>query len=175
MGLNDLLGWRFNVDGPFVLEGNSMRIRQIRVAVKGREVPTWDQPIIDCGREGYVLLACGRIDGVLHFLFRPQAEAGLPERVELTATVVVEPGEDAHEGTAPSWRGTVVAECHQSEEGGRFFQDTNHYRIMDIGDVARTDGQGYWLTLGDIRRLLDEPGWLTNEARSALSLLLPWM
>lgn len=59
--------------------------------------------------------------------------------------------------------------------GGRFYQDSNRYRIVDIGDACDVDRMACWLTLGDIRRLLDEPGWLTNEARSALSLLLPWL
>jgi len=115
-----------------------------------------------------VLLACGRIDGVLHFLVRAQAEPGLHDKVELTPTVVVPPGETSNASIA----GTVVAECRQSEEGGRFYRDTNHYQIVDVGEACDAD---YWLTLGDVRQLLDEPGWLTNEARSALSLLLPWL
>ncbi len=177
VGLEDLRGWRFKDEGLVPVQGDSMRIKQIRVTAKGREVPAWDQPIIDSGCEGQVLLVCGRLDGVLHFLFRAQAEAGLPEKVELTPTAVVEPGEECHEERDQPWQGTVVAECRQSEEGGRFYQDTNLYRLIDIGDASPDEHaeQGYWLTLGDIRRLLDEPGWLTNEARSSLSLLLPWM
>jgi oxidase EvaA len=147
---------------------NGVRVRQIRVSVRGREVPAWDQPILDSSGEGKVILACGRIDGVLHFLFRARPEPGLHNRVELTPTVVVEPGshEDSHV------RGTVVAEVRQSEEGGRFYRDTNLYQIVDVGDAFDAE---HWLTLADVRQLLDEPGWLTNEARSALSLLLPWL
>ena len=147
---------------------NGVRVRQIRVNVRGREVPAWDQPILDSSGEGKVILACGRIDGVLHFLFRARLELGLHNRVELTPTVVVEPGshEDAYV------RGTVVAEVRQSEEGGRFYRDTNLYQIVDVGDAFDAE---HWLTLADVRQLLDEPGWLTNEARSALSLLLPWL
>jgi oxidase EvaA len=146
---------------------NGVRVRQIRVEVRGREVPSWDQPILDSS-EGKVLLACGRIDGVLHFLFRAQAEPGLHDKVELTPTIVVPPGETSNARIA----GTVVAECRQSEEGGRFYRDTNHYQIVDVGEAYDAD---HWLNLGDVRQLLDEPGWLTNEARSALSLLLPWL
>ena len=147
---------------------NGVRVRQIRVSVRGREVPSWDQPILDSSGEGKVILACGRIDGVLHFLFRARPEPGLPNRVELTPTVVVEPGSD----TDARIDGTVVAEVRQSEEGGRFYRDTNLYQIVDVGEA---DDAEHWLTLADVRQLLDEPGWLTNEARSALSLLLPWL
>ncbi|HEV2720501.1 MAG TPA: NDP-hexose 2,3-dehydratase family protein [Thermoanaerobaculia bacterium] len=147
---------------------NGVRVRQIRVSVRGREVPSWDQPILDSSSEGKVILACGRIDGVLHFLFRARPEPGLRNKVELTPTVVVEPGGHAAAGVD----GVVVAEVRQSEEGGRFYRDTNLYQIVDVGEASDAE---HWLTLADVRQLLDEPGWLTNEARSALSLLLPWL
>ena len=166
--------WDFNDEGLDPIDGKDLRIRQIRVTVNGREVPAWDQPIIDSGSEGGVDLVCGRLGGVLHFLFRARAEAGLQEKIELTPTLVVEPGNASGED-GPRWPGKVVAECSQSEEGGRFYRDTNRYRIIDIGEAGNADRMAYWLTLGDIRQLLDEPGWLTNEARSSLSLLLPWM
>ena len=114
--------------------------------------------------------------GVLHFLFRARAEAGLATKIELTPTVVVEPGNrTAGNHRRTQWRGRIVAQCRQSEEGGRFYRDTNRYRIIDSGEASEPGDAGYWLTLGDVRQLLDEPGWLTNEARSALSLLLQWM
>ena len=131
--------------------------------------------IIESGSPGRVSLVAARLDGILHFLFRAQPEPGLGSKVELTPTIVVEPGDAADESSTGRWQGKVVAECLQSEEGGRFYRDTNAYRVVDIGIAGDAGPNGYWLTLGDVRLLLDEPGWLTNEARSALSLLLPWM
>ena len=173
--LDQLAGWRFEDRGLVPVDGRPFVIRPIRVSVRGREVETWDQPIVDAASDGLVVLACGRIDGVLHFHLRARAEAGSYHRVELTATVVVEPGEepDRYGGAEP--QGVMRAECRQSEEGGRFFRDANVYKIVDVGDVNDGCTDGYWLTLGDVRQLLDEEGWLTNEVRSALSLLLPWM
>jgi oxidase EvaA len=173
IGLDELSGWEWTPEGLSAEDG-FLRVRHIRVAVTGREVPAWDQPIIDSVSDGMVLLVCARIDGVLHFLFRLGTEAGLYSRVELTATEVVEPG-DPYDDVRMRWSGTVVAQCRQSEEGGRFYRDTNTYRIVDIGAAGETEPDCCWLTLHDIRQLLDEPGWLTNEARSVLSLLLPWL
>ena len=171
VGLDGLPSWSLDDEGVVPVSGTSFRVRQIRVRVKGREVPAWDQPIIDSATEGKVFLSCGRIDGVLHFLFRAQSEAGLSSKVELTPTFVVPPG-----GTSDDqWQGKILAEVRQSEEGGRFYRDTNLYRIVDTGNAVEADPSHYWLTLGDVRALVDESGWLTNEARSALSLLLPWM
>jgi dTDP-4-dehydro-6-deoxy-alpha-D-glucopyranose 2,3-dehydratase len=174
VALDDLPGWRWTEEGLSPSQGTSRCVRHVRVSVKGREVPAWDQPIVDCATDGAVTLVCARIEGILHFLFRAQAEPGLCSRVELTPTVVLEPGAS---GATPAgrWPGTVVAQCRQSEEGGRFYRDTNVYRILDAGIATEAEPDQFWLTLGDVRLLLDEPGWLTNEARSALSLLLPWM
>lgn len=175
VSLEELPLWHWNKEELWPEGGCSLRVRHIGVTVSGREVPAWDQPIVDSGSAGTVLLVCARIDGILHFLFRAQAEPGLCSKVELTPTEVIEPGGPSDETCMSRWPGRVVARCRQSEEGGRFYRDTNTYRVIDIGIAGEVDPNGYWLTLGDVRQLLDEPGWLTNEARSALSLLLPWM
>lgn len=175
VSLEELPSWHWSEEGLSPAGGSSLRVCHIGVTVNGREVPAWDQPIVASGSAGTVLLVCARIDGILHFLFRVQAEPGLCSKVELTPTVVIEPGDPSDETCMRRWSGKVVAQCRQSEEGGRFYRDTNMYRVIDIGMAGEVDPNCYWLTLGDVRRLLDEPGWLTNEARSALSLLLPWM
>lgn len=174
--LGELPGWRLTSEGVNSSQ-EIFQVRQVQVTVNGREVPSWDQPIIDSGQPGKIVLECARIDGVVHFLFQAVAEPGLYHQVELTPTVVIEPGMIA---TADSG-GVVRSECWQSEEGGRFYQDKNLFRIVDTGKaLAQTTGDEsgekfYWLTLKDIRSLLNEEGWFTNEARSVLSLLLAWM
>jgi len=173
VGLDELAGWPLTDEGVAPTAGASLRVRHIGVAVNGREVPAWDQPIVDSASEGAVTLVCARIDGVLHFLFRALAEPGLFDRAELTPTVVLEPGHDSGEKPKGPFDGIVVAQCRQSEEGGRFYRDTNVYRIVDAGVAGEAPPDHFWLTLGDVRLLPDEPGWLTNGARSALSLLLP--
>ena len=175
VSLEELPLWHWTEEGLSPTEGSSFRVRHIGVTVSGREVPAWDQPIVESDSTGRVSLVAARLDGILHFLFRAQPEPGLGSKVELTPTIVVEPGDAADESSTGRWQGKVVAECLQSEEGGRFYRDTNAYRVVDIGMAGDAGPNGYWLTLGDVRLLLDEPGWLTNEARSALSLLLPWM
>jgi len=173
--LDELPRWTWNDEGLSAAGDTTLRVRHIGVAVAGREVPAWDQPILDCGSSGIVSLVCARIDGILHFLFRATEEPGLWSKVELTATEVLEPGGSADHARIRQWSGAVVAQCRQSEEGGRFYRDTNIYKIIDIGTAGDVESDCCWLTLHDVRQLLDEPGWLTNEARSALSLLLPWL
>lgn len=42
----------------------------------------------------------------------------------------------------------------------------------DFADIQ--DKEGVWLTLHQIRKSTQMKGYLTNEARSALSILLAW-
>lgn len=160
-------------DNIISITNSKFSVQQFRVKTKGREVAKWDQPIINSKDIGNIILICGRINGILHFNFKTCNEPGLINKVELTATLIVEPGNNNIEKNIQ--KGELIVDCLQSEEGGRFFQDINHFQIIDIGVVKNLNNNDYWLTLKDIRNLLNEQGWFTNEARSILSLLLKWL
>jgi len=149
-------------------------IKQIDVEATGREVPHWDQPIIDSTTKGKVDLVCGRIQGILHFLFKIQIEPGLYNKAELGPTYIVAPGIKSDRVKIKK-DAIIRTSCNQSEEGGRFFKDTNQYRIIDIGDNFKIKHGDIWLTLSQVQKLLLEDGWFTNEARSVLSLILQWL
>ena len=152
-------------------------VRQIHVTAKIREVPAWDQPIIDSNSCGYVDLICGRKKGTLQFLFRMRREPGLHDYVELSPTFIQEPGIalKPKDDLVSRTNGKILIESLQSDEGGRFFQDTNRYRVIDVGDAYEIDEGWYWLTLAEIKTLINKGSYFTNESRSALSLLLQWL
>lgn len=175
VNLEKIVGWQLSSTGIISKVDNFFQVRQIKAQIQNREVPEWDQPIIDSSCDGEITLFCGRKNKILHFLFQAKAEQGLYNKVELTPTITIEPGSNSSESIFRHWRGALRIQCRQSEEGGRFYQDANLFRIIDIGKVRQAPKNYYWLTLKDIRKLLDEEGWFTNEARSALSLILPWM
>lgn len=160
--LDKLAGWKITDLGIEPLQKKPFRVRYIKVIAKTREVPEWDQPIIDSYGEGQVDLVCGRIDNVLHFYFHIIIEPGLYNHVELSPASVINP------------KAKVIKSVLQSDEGGRFYQDVTRYRIVDIGEADLTL-PGYWLNLAQVQNLLLKNGWFTNEARSALSLLLYWL
>jgi oxidase EvaA len=174
--LEEMDGWDITDTGIIPADGKPFAIRYIDVIAEGREVQRWDQPIVDSTGQGYNELVCARIDGILHFLFRPQIEPGLYNMVELGPSLIVEPGDEIPgEIYANQLGASVMAECLQSDEGGRFYQDSTLYRIVDIGDAGDVPSDCCWLTLKQVQELLKEQGWFTNEARSALSLVLAWL
>lgn len=174
--LDELSNWRISDESITPINKKSFEIFQIKICVNGREVSSWDQPILSSFGEGYVELICGRIEGKLYFLFSLQFEPGLQNIVELGPSLVIEPGEDIPNITYSSRPDTVVLTEHrQSDEGGRFFKDITTYRLIDIGDVQEEIENGIWLTLAQVRELLNQGGWFTNEARSVLSTILSWL
>ena len=173
--LHDLAGWRIKESGVEPESAGPFRVFQIKVDVRGREVSSWDQPIISSASDGSIDLVCGRSAGVLRFLLRPYAEPGLLNLVQLGPTVEEEPGGVKEENPINIDGALLRVECRQSEEGGRFFHDSNRFRIVDVGEACEPPDGWHWFTLAQVRRLLDEGGWLTNEARSVLALLLRWL
>jgi len=166
--LDTLPDWKITSKGIVSKNKESFMIRHIKVVIHGREVPTWDQPVIDTPHTGYIDLICGRNKGILHFLFNLQIEPGLYNLVEFGLTSI-----STHD--MKSAKGKIVLECKQSEEGGRFFQDINHYKIIDVGETYEVPESYQWLNLRQVRLLLAHDGIFTNEARSALSLLLVYL
>jgi oxidase EvaA len=175
----DLEGWRVG-DRGIEPDGNRAGVSVAYVAVRAadREVGAWHQPLLrtvpaTCD------LWCQEHDGLLRFAFRPSAEPGLRHRVELGPT---------HQSDVPGAGGDLPAgaavrlAARQSDEGGRFLRSVCRYRIVELPPAvpcaggravpgATTEGC-VWLTAAEIERLAAQPAAFTNEARSAISVLL---
>lgn len=175
--LQQLPGWTLDEEGPCPETGRPFRVRHIRVESASREVSRWDQPIITSAGAGRIFLPMAYRGEVAHFLFRLVAEPGFGLRQEFTPALTIEPGAVAEHNplTHLIESGDIVASCRQSEEGGRFLLDENEYRIVDIGECIAIPADYHWLSLGQLKVILDEGGTFTNEARSAVSLLLRWI
>ncbi|MFA5770205.1 MAG: NDP-hexose 2,3-dehydratase family protein [Patescibacteria group bacterium] len=163
--LNQLNDWKITNFGIDPIQKKPYKIRYLKVTAKNREVPEWDQPIIDSYEEGLVNLVCGRIDGILHFYFSIIIEPGLYNHAELSPTI-------SNFSNYP--KAKIMKSVLQSDEGGRFYQDATRYQVVDIGQ-ADLKLSGHWLNLAQVQNLLLKNGWFTNEARSAISLLLYWL
>ncbi len=162
--------------------------RQFRVNALHREVSGWDQPLIDSDGVGHIVLACQERAGVLHFLLKASCEIGFLEGVQLSATVMAapgartDPGDDPIEqevlGRSESGDGVrMIASCRQSEEGGRFYRDENDYLVLLLDPAISLPASDFyrWLTLGQIRKMIEVPGTFSMELRGVLVLLLRWL
>ncbi len=179
LALADLPGWRMRDGALAPIAPGGFAVRGYRVQARDREVPNWDQPLVDSAGDGQITLLCQERDGVMRVLLRARAEAGLGNRVEIAASVQIAPGAGAERGieadlAAAAATGQVHLACHQSEEGGRFHRDGNAYHIVELPAETRFElPAGFrWVTVRQLETLCTTPGLVTNEARSAVSLLL---
>jgi len=183
VALEDMTCWERFESGYRSVDRAGFDITHYDVRVRGREVPSWQQPFVESRSAGSIALCCATIGGTPRFLFRVCPEVGLKSRVELSPGICVEPGCSeaaiaANDSTMARLyeavnRGTVLLDSRQSEEGGRFFRDVNHYRIVDLGSSApKLSNEFVWLSLRTVQNLIVHSEVFTNEARSILSFLL---
>lgn len=158
--------------------------RQFAIHAAGREVAAWDQPLIDSDGVGRLVLALQERRGVSRVLVKASHEIGFLEGVQCAASVTVAPGASPQSGDpveaalleslADGRRSLLVAGCRQSEEGGRFQRDENDYQIVMLDPGTRLPESPFyrWLTLAQVRRLIQVPGTFSMEFRGVLALLL---
>jgi len=160
-------------------EYSPFQVQFYEVQVRNREVNSWCQPLFKNTRKTNISLICSNFSGTLHFYFRLAVEPGFKNRVQLAPSVIDDPQHRkvdwcSHALAHPKTK--RHASVLQSDEGGRFMHSIANYSIIevtpDFADIH--DKEGIWLTLNQIRELTQIKGYLTNEARSALSILLAW-
>ncbi len=177
--LESMVGWEVTADSIIRCSDGLPLIRAYAIQANSREVDHWDQPFVLSHCEEAVVQVCQHRGGVLRFLMRASVEAGFRERVQLGPTWQSDDLAAGH-GAADRIEDAIRQgrERHaalQSDEGGRFFRSICRYRIVELPETMEVDvpESGFlWLTLGQISRLTSVQGVFTNEARSALSMLL---
>jgi dTDP-4-dehydro-6-deoxy-alpha-D-glucopyranose 2,3-dehydratase len=157
----------------------------IAVAVQAgnREVTHWTQPVVKPQKAGLVAYIAKSINGVLHFLLQAKVEPGNFDIIEMAPTVQCIT--DSYEFDAPEERpafldyilsaspNQIRSSTLQSEEGGRFFQESNRYMIVEVGDdfPLEVPNNFIWITLGQIKEFVKYNNYVNVEGRCLLSLL----
>ena len=171
--LNELRNWKVGED--VIIDDNQVEfaVKGFRVSVADREIPYWEQPLIQNLSLGRVVLYCQKRDGVLKFLLNAQIIIGLYERFVWGSSIQITKEEENinFEGQ------TVLAEYMQSDEGGRFYQSKCLYQIIEMPESVNvpTSDMSYWASLAEIQSIVIQNIKTTNELRSVLSLLLKYL
>jgi oxidase EvaA len=179
--LDVLPGWRLTCDSLAAEEdgwGADVEFRMFKVRAPGREVEAWDQPF-SIGkkrhRAGLVLAMRG---GVLRAALRYADEPGFLGRTQLGPSFQTDaPCPRAFAEIALEGESAPVLSVAQSDEGGRFMSSVVDYEIHDLTHVPERclpdECDAFvWLTMAELRRISRRRDALTNEARSAVSVLL---
>ncbi len=175
--------WRFT-DAPRTLvhgSGKFFSVHGLRVETDFGSVPEWSQPIVQQPEIGILGVMTRVIDGVRHFLLQAKVEPGNTNGLQLSPTeqatrsnfTRVHGGAQApyHQYFVEPGRARILIDRLQAEQGSRILRKRNRNMIVEVeDDIAVLDGF-CWLTLGQIKRLLQRDNLVNMSLRSVLSCL----
>ncbi|MEV5374513.1 NDP-hexose 2,3-dehydratase family protein [Streptomyces nondiastaticus] len=177
-----LAGWGFD-EGTGTLAHESGRffsVEGLRVEA-GDEIGTWEQPVLVQREIGILGLLVKEFGGVLHFLMQAKLEPGNTGAVRLSPTVQATRSNytGVHRGRpipyighfVPPRTGRLLVDSLQSERSAWFLRKRNRHMVVEAADAVAEHEDFCWLTLGQLRRLMQRDNTLSMEACSVLSCL----
>ncbi|WP_248962791.1 NDP-hexose 2,3-dehydratase family protein [Sphaerisporangium perillae] len=181
--LTEPKGWRFAADTGN-LEHHSGRfftVEGMHVRTNHGHVREWWQPILVQRDIAILGIIAKEFDGVLHFLLQAKMEPGNADMVQLSPTVQATSSNytQVHRGTRAPYveyftepgRGRTLVDVLQSEQGAWFHLKRNRNIVVEVTDDVPLHEDFCWLTLGQIRRLLQRRNVMNMDARTVLGCL----
>jgi oxidase EvaA len=176
-----LKGWEMR-DGAFARgAGYAFQVNFCDIAIEGREVRQWTQPLFEASGMAVVGLFTRVRADRCEFLVRARPEIGCFDGLELGPAVQLEAGADpAREDAVAALflekrrRGEgVLYDVILSEEGGRFYHEQNVNAIIEVGAAELSElPEGYfWVNFGLLNRLTRINNCLNIQLRNLLALL----
>ena len=154
-------------------------IEGIKVSSNCFELGEWWQPIIVQPEIGYLGIITKEFDGVLHFLLQAKIEPGNVNHVQLSPTLQATRSNytQVHKGREPLYLDyfrnakpeQILVDQLQSEQGGKFLRKRNRNIIIKIDEDISSQDQFTWLTLSQIKRLMQYDNLVNMDTRSVIS------
>lgn len=179
--LEAMSGWRFDVaSGNLVHEsGKFFSIEGIQVEASHGPTRQWAQPILIQPEIGILGILTKKFGGVLHFLMQLKMEPGNLGLVQVSPTVQATRSNYSrvHKGASPHYleyfldrsRGRILVDQLQSEQGARFLRKRNRNIIIEVDEDVPVLENFFWLTLGQLNRLLRLDNVVNMDSRSVLA------
>ena len=180
-GLNELDGWGFT-GNEFACESEyPFKVIFCDIAIEGREVSHWRQPLFASNGKATFGLLCCDDDGVMKFLVKIRPEPGCFDGIEIGPTIQKEytdkepadPVEEYFFKRLMTGENDIIIDRILSEEGGRFYQEENrNVIIITQKDELKEIPEGYtWSDYGTLNILTQINNCLNIQLRNLLSLL----
>ena len=178
---SELLHWHFDaISGNLCHDtGRFFSIEGLRVMVNDGELRDWTQPIINQPEIGILGILTKEIDGILCFLLQAKIEPGNVNHVQLSPTLQATRSNytQIHRGRKPSYleyfqnatRSQIILDQLQSEQGAQFFRKRNRNIILEIKEEVPLTPDYRWLSLGQIKALLNHNNVVNMDTRTVIS------
>ena len=140
-----------------------------------------EQPILLQEEIGYLGLLCKEIDGVMHFLMQAKIEPGNVNKIQISPTIQATKSNftQQHGGAKPPYldyflnasQYEIVVDQIQSEQSSRFYKKRNRNIILRIDEEIPVLPSHCWMTLGQIKRLMQEDNLVNMDTRTVFSCI----
>ena len=181
VGLDELAEWSVSKASIHRPDGRFFSVVGVGVEMRNREVAKWSQPLLKHHGRGLYALIAQRHGQALRFLIRACCYPGSIDNFELGSTVSLSDYESRiGDSNAPAFFeyftrpgiGKTLHSSLQCEEGGRFLQYENQYKVLELdeGSIQAVPPEFTWMTIGEIYALLPH-GYFSIEARNLLACL----
>jgi oxidase EvaA len=179
--LRELKHWRVTPEGIFCDHPYPFEVIYCDIAIEGREVARWTQPLLAALGKAVLGLLTQEVAGVTRFLVRLKPEFGCFDQIEIGPTLQKEATEaDRAENAVEElfldrWRRRegVLHDTLLSEEGGRFYQEENHNVILALepGEPLSIPEDYVWVDYRTLNLLTQVNNCLNIPLRNLLVLL----
>lgn len=176
--LSALGGWGVS-DAGIERLGAPFRVMYADIAIEGREVARWRQPLFEArGRAWFGLAFCWE-GGAPIFLVRVRREAGCFDGAEFGPTLQLEAGydESSLEGLDAAFAAVAAhgadTDVVLSEEGGRFYHEENRNTLVEVSrrsDLPLEEGCA-WLSWGTLNEMCQYFNVCNIQLRNLLALV----
>lgn len=160
-------------------KGEVVNVKGSFFSIKGIQEGSIQQPIIIQSEVGILGIIAKYINGVIHFLMQAKIEPGNINCVQISPTVQATKSNYtlAHGGKFPPYTeyflsnntGEVIYNQLQSEQGSRFFKKKNRNVVILIDDEIDVLPNFKWMTLGQIKTLMDKENLVNMDTRTVIS------
>lgn len=185
MPLRAMTEWSFDRDaGPLRIvhrSGRFFAVEGLRVKTDFGPVAQWDQPILVQPEVGTLGIITRVLNGTRRFLLQAKVEPGNVNGVQLAPTVQATRSNytRVHGGADTTYleyfcghpRARVLVDQLQSEQASRYLRKQNRNMIVEIHEDLPHDERFRWLTLADIRELLQHSNVINMDTRTVLACL----
>ncbi|MDP2091917.1 MAG: NDP-hexose 2,3-dehydratase family protein [Pseudohongiella sp.] len=161
------------------VSGRFFSIDGIDVETNWGSVSNWQQPIINQPEVGYLGFITQEKNGILHFLEQAKIEPGNINKVQLSPTLQATRSNytQVHKGKQPDYLeyfqrvkpSEVLLDQLQSEQGARFLRKRNRNIIITVHGDIEIKPNFVWLTLGQIKRLMQFDDVVNMDSRTVIS------
>lgn len=173
-------GWHKDADGSLHHNsGKFFSIEGIRVVTDYPAPCEWKQPIINQPEIGYLGILTKEFNGVLYFLMQAKIEPGNVNHVQISPTLQATKSNytQVHGGRKAAYLDyfrnaqphQIILDQLQSEQGARFLRKRNRNIIIKVDEEVPVLEDFCWMTLGQIKALMQEDNLVNMDTRTVLS------